>query len=73
MRGVAWKRGSGVNRKYRKGRKLSMRALAARLLREQYVFLGDKPVHPAWLGSMHFWTLAWQCRMGRIREARRTA
>jgi hypothetical protein len=61
-----------VKRKYRKGHKLSMKALTARLLRQEYVFLGDKPMHPAFLGSMHFWTLSWQCRIGRIRSAVRS-
>jgi hypothetical protein len=54
---------------YRKGRKLGIRALVARLLRHEYVFLGDKPMHPSFMGGMHFWTLNWQCRSGRIRAA----
>jgi hypothetical protein len=59
-------------RMYRRGRRLSMAALARRLLRQEYVFLGDRPVHPSFMTSMTFWTLVWMCRKGRLRAAVRT-
>jgi hypothetical protein len=60
-------------RKYRRGRKLTLHALANRLLRHEYVFMGDKPMHPGWMVSMQFNVLAMQCRSGRIRAAIRRA
>jgi hypothetical protein len=58
-----------VSRKYRKGRKLTMRGLTAALNGRRYVFLGDRPVHPGWMGSMQFNTLNWKCKAGRVRAA----
>lgn len=56
-------------RKYRPGRKLSMVALVNRLLRGEYVFLRDKPMHPGFMLSMQLNTLSWRCRIGHIRAA----
>jgi hypothetical protein len=65
-----WRQSGGnAVRKYRPGRKLTMQALSKRLLQHEYVYLGDKPMHPSFMISMQFHTLAMQCQMGRIRSA----
>jgi len=57
-------------RKYRPGRRLTMRALVARLLRDEYVMLFGVPKHPGWIGSMQFNVLRGFCRSGAFREAK---
>jgi len=45
-------------RKYRKGPLIgSMCELSNELSAQRWVYWGKRPVHPAWLGSMHWFTL----------------
>ena len=45
--------------KYRKGKVItSMQQLSCILERNEYIFWKDRPVHPGWIGSMTWRTLA---------------
>lgn len=53
-------------RMYRKGRRLSTVGAIKRILAQEYVMLGDKPMHFGWMQSMPLGTVAWQARCGRL-------